>query len=125
MKIPECLENISPQWYEVLQNHGFEQIIGNAFLKTDVNEMVDPDLFDKDDTLDINQSHCCIVGEAWGFDRYGKIQDHECRHCEKLSMEFFYIFGEDTQQSYTLEECVTEFCNHVKQEHPELIKDRC
>lgn len=124
--IPECLANISPKWYKILKQHGFEEIYGVGFLQDDINKQVDPDNYTYEEMLDINNTRCCIVGEAWGFKRYHENeQGDNCYFCNELSMQFFYIVSDDMQKAYTMEQAVKSFCEHVKKEHPQLIKEDC
>ena len=138
--IPKCLANISPNWHEILTKHGFNEVIGKAYMRGSLDQVEQHD-YDTVEVFDINDNACCIVGEAHRLSADYCIDNEEdteeCDECHDMSMRLYRVFqpdyvfpngGEETDftkghDEETLVTNIKEFCEHIKYTHPELIDE--
>lgn len=138
--VPECLGNISPRWYKVLQEYNMEDIFSYVFfddmaIPNDDEAYLNEEIISNTLGLNIQEFDCCIVGEAWNHDsRYASpdLEGHpnSCPTCNRFSMNFYNFFEEQEHGIITTEEDdfvgdVKLFCEHIKEDHKELIKNEC
>ena len=132
--VPECLNNISPKWASILRQYDMEDIVENMFELNNINNA-----YEKDDdehlphdlpTLDIDQFASCIVGEAYHLTNvYEHNANHEgCDECTQIAQKFPQIMGSiafEEEDEIVMVDTIQEFCDHVKENHKELIKNEC
>ena len=123
IKVPKCLSKISPKWVEILEAWDLDEVETYAFDRDNPTDKEFRDHENFDDKLDINNYSCCIVGEAYGFTPHnhaeaGKV--YHCIRCYEFSMSFHGMICEI--DVIPLQDEIKLFCEHIKVEHPELIK---
>ncbi len=136
MNVPKCLSNISPRWAKLLDTYSIEEIHSSYFpLDSErVNKGEDYSTLEEGlkTSLDISQFNCCIVGEAHNLLNLREAGSHEneyhCKECQSFSMQFYnemeshIDLGEEFDEGY-YEETIEQFCEHIGEQHPELIKN--
>lgn len=137
--VPECLGNISPRWYKVLQEYNMEDIFSYVFfddeaIPNDDDEYLNEETQSNTIGLNIQEFNCCIVGEAWNLDdKYAIIDSNNknsCSTCNRFSMNFYNFFEQQQHGVINTDEDdfvgdVQLFCEHIKEDHQELIKNEC
>ena len=143
--IPKCLASISPNWHEILSKFGFDEMVGKAYMRSNHKQVEQHD-FSTEDVFDINDNTCCIVGEAHRLTADYCIdsedETEECDECHDMSMRLYRVFQQDYinpahpdgeeetdftrgHNEETLVTNIKEFCEHIKDVHPELIDEEC
>lgn len=144
MNVPDCLTNISPRWAKILKTYSIGEIINGTF--TPDNVAIPND--DNNSLYELEQKgtqiarigdfSCCIVGEAHLFDTENDSmvgnRYKDCGTCYSFSMAFcteLEALDDGSDSSEALESMLCEyedrlelFCEHIGDEHPELIKNQ-
>lgn len=104
------MKQFAPRWAEKIENRTFKQLKKPCKIRGK--------------HLNIGQYDCCIVGETHNFNQlFNKINFscYDCKECEYYSNSLCEYIEENPNETI-FKKLLDEFIDHVKQEHPDLIK---